>query len=131
MAKIINITALEILDSRGIPAIEVTVYLDDGSLASASSATETYPPVNGLRDRKDNDEKHFKGYGQIQTLNLITNEIKPKIIGQEANDQREIDRILMHLDNTPTKEIIGANTLLSISIAVAKASSNSKKTPLY
>lgn len=131
MAKIQNISAFEILDSRGYPALNVTVSLQDNTTANASSATNNFPTKFGVTDIKDNDPKRYQGSGLLQAISIIENVIKPKIVGMESCDQAEIDKVLMNMDTSPTKNKIGGNTLIAISMAVAKTSAKSRDEPLY
>ncbi len=131
MAKITNITGLEIFDSTGIPALEVTILTDEGTIGTASCATELFPSPGMPTDIKDNDGKRFRGYGQRNSIQKIENLIKPKLIGVDVTDQREIDKILMNIDQSIEKSVIGLNTMLSTSMAVAKAAASHKRIPLY
>ncbi len=131
MGKIKDIFGTEIFDSRGIPAIEVTVVTDDGFQASASSATDTNPLKDGIKDLRDINDQRYKGYGQLQTIHVIDSVIKPKLLGKDTYNQREIDKLLISLDPTPEKRTVGGNTLLSTSIAVAKIASMGMGKPLF
>lgn len=131
MAQIKNITAQEILDSRGIPALQVLITLTDGTEESASFATELFPPAFGMVDIRDHDEKRFEGNGLLQAVTMIEHTIRPRIIGIDSLNQQEIDKVLLGVDITQRKSQIGANTLITISMAVAKTAAKSKKLPLF
>jgi enolase len=131
MPTIRQVRAQEILDSRGIPAIEVSVYLDNGIFGVASSATEFSTPATGVSDSWDHDEKRFQGNGLLQAINTIEKIIQPRLIGIEATNQTGVDKILLEIDGTSTKSKIGANTMISTSMAVAIAASYSQQIPLY
>lgn len=131
MAKILDITGHEILDSRGIPALCVKVMLDDGITASASTATNITPTSFGVVDIKDNDLKRFQGNGLLQIITIIEKVIKPRIIGLDSVKQKELDQALNSMDTSVNKNKIGGNTILAISIAVSKAAALSLREPLY
>ena len=131
MAKLQNITAFEILDSTGNPALSVTVHLDDGTSEIASTANNHFPASFGVIDIKDNDPKRFQGNGLLQAIQIIESIIKPRLIGLEANNQQGIDGILLSLDTSVNKNKIGGNTMTAISMAIAKAAAKSKNEPLF
>jgi len=131
MSKINKINAFELLDSRGFPTIEAEVVLDCGSYASAivpSGASTGSLEACELRDVNSN---RYLNKGVKQAISNIHNIISPKIIGIDASCQQKIDEIMIELDGTENKSKIGANAILAVSLAVAKAAAVSKKQPLY
>jgi enolase len=125
------IHAREVLDSRGNPTVEVDVMLDCGSIGRASvpsgASTGTYEAVE-LRDK---DKKRFQGKGVLTALQNIREKISPALKGKDALDQGEVDRILIELDGTENKGKLGANAILGVSLAAARAASNALGLPLY
>ncbi len=128
---IIDVRAREILDSRGNPTVEVDVLLDDGSFGRAAvpsgASTGAYEAVE-LRDTK---AKRYMGKGVARAVKNVNEIITPEIVGMDAAAQEEIDRILIELDATPNKGKLGANAILGVSIAAAKAAADSAGLPLY
>ncbi|MDD5750315.1 MAG: phosphopyruvate hydratase [Candidatus Pacebacteria bacterium] len=129
--KIKGISALEILDSRGNPTVEATVVLDDGSRGSAAvpsgASTGSYEAV----ELRDSDAKRFNGLGVLKAVENIEKKIAPALIGRDASDQRGIDQIMIKLDGTKNKASLGANAILAVSLACARAAAASEKMPLY
>ena len=128
---IIDITAREILDSRGNPTVEVDVLLDDGSFGRAAvpsgASTGAYEAVE-LRDTR---KKRYLGKGVQKAVANVNEIIAPEVIGMDALEQEEIDAFMIELDGTPNKAKLGANAILGVSLAVAKAAANSSNLPLY
>jgi len=131
MAKIKTITAREVLNAKGDPTIEATVILENGVQASAASPTRTSKGNYEAFMIIDDDKARFSGLGTLKAVTAIKNTISPKLVGMEASDQRSIDKAMIELDGTPNKHELGANTLLSVSMAVAKASALSAHVPLF
>ena len=131
MAKIKQIEAREILNAKGHPTVEATVVLTDGTLAIASVPGRT--SVGGFEAAEivDNDQNRYKGLGVLKTIDNIKNLIAPGIIGMEANKQQEIDKIMIELDGTQNKSRLGANAMLAVSMALAKAAAKSSVLPLF
>lgn len=129
--KIKSIEALEILDSRGNPTVEATVILEDASIGSAAvpsgASTGSYEAV----ELRDGDMKRYNGLGVLQTVKNIETIIAPALIGQEAGEQKNIDQLMIDLDGTENKAKLGANAILAVSLATARAQANSEKKPLY
>lgn len=129
--KIKNITALQILDSRGNPTIQATVILENGLSASASvpsgASTGSYEAV----ELRDGDKSHYGGAGVLAAIKNIEEKIAPALIGQEVTEQEKIDEIMIKLDGTENKANLGANAILGVSMAVARAASLSLNQPLY
>ena len=130
MAVIDVIIAREILDSRGNPTVEVEVALDDGSIGRAavpSGASTGAFEAHELRDGGD----RYLGKGVSAAVDAVMGEISAQVVGLSANDQREIDQVMIDLDGTPTKSRLGANAILGVSLAVAHAAAESSDLPLF
>jgi len=130
VATIEKVIAREILDSRGNPTVEVEIGLSDGTLSRAgvpSGASTGAFEAHELRD----GEKRYGGKGVLKAVKAIESEIAPKIKGLDSTDQRKIDQIMINLDGTPTKSNLGANAILGVSLAVARASAESAKESLF
>jgi enolase len=131
MTIIGDVYAREILDSRGNPTIEVEVVLEDGSMGRAAvpsgASTGAYEAV----ELRDGDKKRFMGKGVLKAVDNVNNIIAPEVIGFDALDQVCLDQALIELDGTPNKERLGANAILGVSMAVAKAAASSLGLPLY
>lgn len=130
-ATIVDVFAREILDSRGNPTVEVDVLLEDGTLGRAAvpsgASTGAYEAV----ELRDNDPKRFHGKGVIRAVENVNNVLGPEITGFHATDQVGVDMTLIELDDTPNKSKYGANAILGVSMAVAKAAAASLGLPLY
>jgi enolase len=128
---IIDVTAREILDSRGNPTVEVDVLLDDGSFGRAAvpsgASTGAYEAVE-LRDTK---KKRYLGKGVTKAVDNVNDIIGPEVLGMDATAQEELDAMLIAIDGTANKAKLGANAILGVSLAVAKAAANSADLPLY
>jgi len=125
------IGALEILDSRGNPTILVKVVLDNGIRASASVPSGASTGENEAVELRDGDEHRYGGKGALKAAANVNNVIAPQLIGMDPNRQVELDRILIELDGTPNKEKLGANAILGVSMAVARAAAAASGLPLY
>ena len=126
-----NILAREIIDSRGNPTVEVDVILNDGSWGRASVPSGASVGSNEALELRDGIKSRFGGRGVLMAVDNINGIIAPELIGTDALNQREIDATLIDLDGTPTTSRLGANALLAVSIAVAKAAADYLKVPLY
>jgi enolase len=128
---IVDVTAREVLDSRGNPTVEVDVMLDDGSMGRAivpsGASTGAYEAVE-LRDTK---KKRYMGKGVLKAVSNVNDVIAPEVLGMDALAQEEIDQMMIDLDGTPNKAKLGANAILGVSLAVAKAAAASVGLPLY
>ena len=129
--EIISIHAREILDSRGNPTVEVDVVLDDGTLGRAAVPSGASTGVNEALELRDGDKKRYLGKGVLKAVENVNKVIAPALVGMCACDQREIDYKMLALDGTPTKSKLGANAILGVSLAVAKAAAESLGLPLY
>ncbi|CAB0548724.1 phosphopyruvate hydratase [Corynebacterium diphtheriae bv. gravis] len=130
MADIMHVFAREILDSRGNPTVEAEVFLDDGSHGVAGVPSGASTGVHEAHELRDGGERYL-GKGVLNAVNNVNEEIADAIAGAEADDQRLIDQAMIALDGTENKSRLGANAILSVSIAVAKAAAESAGLPLY
>ncbi len=131
MAKIKQITAREILNSKGIPTVETTVLLQNGITATASVPTGVSTGSYEAVEIRDKDPLRFSGMGVLHAVNTVNTLIAPKLLGIEATKQQEIDKVMIEMDGTQNKARLGANSILSISMAVAKAGAISSLLPLF
>ncbi|MGC8578535.1 MAG: phosphopyruvate hydratase [bacterium] len=131
MLKIEDILALEILDSRGNPTVEVTVKLDNGTFATAKVPSGASTGEREAIELRDGDKKRYQGKGVLKVINNILKLIKPALKGMEPFDQMAIDKRLIELDGTETKSKLGANAILAVSLAVAHAGAKALNMPLY
>lgn len=131
MSEILNIVAREILDSRGNPTVEVDVLLTDGAFGRAAVPSGASTGSFEALERRDGDTGRYLGKGVIKAITAIEHEIFPALSGYDANDQRQIDSLMLELDGTKNKEKLGANAILGVSLAVAKAAADSHNMPLY
>lgn len=130
MADIIHTFAREILDSRGNPTIEAEVFLDDGARGVAGVPSGASTGVHEAHELRDGGER-YQGKGVLKAVENINEKIADEIVGFEADDQRLIDQALIKLDGTDNKSELGANAILGVSIAAAKAAAESAALPLY
>ncbi len=130
MASVDVVGAREILDSRGNPTIEVEVALDDGTVSRAAVPSGASTGAHEAVERRDGDSR-FGGLGVAQACAAVEDEIAVEIIGMEASEQRLIDQIMIDLDGTANKSRLGANAILGVSLAVAKAAADSADLPLF
>ncbi len=128
---IVDITALEILDSRGNPTVEVEVVLADGAWGRAAVPSGASTGVHEALEMRDGDKDRYQGKGVANAVANVNEEIADAFFGWDATEQREIDAALLELDGTENKSRLGANAILGVSLAVAKASANSLGLPLY
>ncbi len=131
MTIIADVYAREILDSRGNPTVEVEVFLEDGTMGRAAvpsgASTGAYEAV----ELRDGDKERYMGKGVLKAVENVNITIAPELIGLDALDQVEVDRTMIDLDGTPNKGNLGANAILGVSMAVAKAAAKSLEMPLY
>ncbi len=130
MALIESIIAREILDSRGNPTVEVEILLDDDTVARAAVPSGASTGAFEASERRDG-EARYGGKGVLQACAAVEDDIAPEIIGMDATDQRLIDQVMIDLDGTPNKASLGANAILGVSLAVAKAAALSCELPLF
>lgn len=131
MAKIANISAREILDSRGYPTVEAKVVLEDGSLGISSVPTGVSTGKYEAKIVLDNDKKRFAGFGVLQAVTNVNALIAPRLLGKEVAEQGQIDGQMISLDKTENKSWLGANAILPVSQAVCKAAAFSSNQSLY
>jgi enolase len=131
VAVIEQVGAREILDSRGNPTVEVEVALDDGTLARAAVPSGASTGEHEAVELRDGDPLRFGGKGVEKAVSAVLDEIGPELVGMEAVDQRLVDQRLVDLDGTPAKSRLGANALLGVSLAVAKAAAESSGLELF
>ncbi len=131
MSFIEHIAAREIMDSRGNPTLEAEVILEDGSHGRAAVPSGASTGAHEACELRDGDKKRYLGKGVLQAVQNVDEHIAPEIEGMDAYDQVGIDKRLIELDGTPNKSKLGANALLGVSLAVARAAAESVKIPLY
>ena len=131
MPKITNIKARQVFDSRGIPTIESEVYSDDGSKGSAIVPSGASTGTHEVFELRDIENKKYLGKSVLRAMEKVNGEISKALIGLDVADQKKIDKILIDLDGTEQKKRLGANAILSVSLASNKAAAVSKKIPLY
>jgi len=131
MTAIIDIAAREILDSRGNPTVEVEVTLEDGSIGRAAVPSGASTGAHEAVELRDGDKSRYGGKGVLRAVEAVNRDIFDAISGFEAEDQVKIDQTLIELDGTPNKAKLGANAILGVSLAVAKAAADSCGLPLY
>ena len=131
MAMIIDVHARQILDSRGNPTVEVEVRLEDGSFGRAAVPSGASTGEHEAVERRDGDKNVYLGKGVLGAVEAVNEEIAEAVIGMESTDQRLVDQAMLELDGTPTKSKLGANAILGVSLAVARASAEEADLPLY
>ena len=131
MATIEALGAREILDSRGNPTVEVEVALDDGTIARAAVPSGASTGAFEASERRDGDKGRYLGKGVELAVDAVSEEIAPELLGFEASEQRLVDAAMIALDGTPNKEKLGANAILGVSLAVARAAADSAGLPLF
>ena len=131
MASIDAVGAREILDSRGNPTVEVEVALDDGTITRAAVPSGASTGAFEAAERRDGDKNRYLGKGVEKAVDAVIDELGPKLLGFEAHDQRLIDAEMIAIDGSKNKEKIGANAILGVSLAVAKAATESAGLPLF
>jgi enolase len=131
MTKIVDIKAFEILDSRGNPTVLAEVILEDGSVGSAAAPSGASTGSREALELRDGDKSRYLGKGVLKAVNNINTTIKNLVVGLDALDQRAVDNVMIKADGTDFKTVLGANAILAVSLANAKAAAISKKVPLY
>jgi len=130
-SKIVSVQALEILDSRGNPTLKAYVSLDNGVTAAASVPSGASTGKNEAVELRDGDKKRYGGKGVLKAVDNVNMGIAPHLVGLDPTRQGEIDRLMIELDGTPSKGNLGANAILGVSMAVARAAALSSGLPLY
>ena len=131
MSTIIDIHAREILDSRGNPTVEVDVILEDGTMGRAAVPSGASTGAHEAVEKRDGDKSRYMGKGVLEAVAAVNGEIAEEILGFDATDQVAIDMAMIELDGTPNKARLGANAILGVSLAVAKAAADYTGQPLY
>ncbi|WP_299306325.1 phosphopyruvate hydratase [uncultured Brachybacterium sp.] len=132
MAALIDaLHAREILDSRGNPTVEVEILLDDGTFARAAVPSGASTGAFEAVERRDGDKSRYLGKGVLDAVAAVVADIQPKILGMDVQEQRAIDAAMLELDGTENKGAVGANAILGVSLAVARAAADSAGIPLY
>jgi len=131
MTEIVDIVAREILDSRGNPTVEVDVTLEDGATGRAAVPSGASTGAHEAVERRDADQPRYGGKGVLGAVAAVNGEIFDALSGAVAEDQRRLDRLLIQLDGTPNKSRLGANAVLGVSLANARAAAQSAALPLY
>jgi enolase len=131
MSKIKQIYSWDILDSRGVPTVETAVVLDSGSIGVASAPSGASTGSHEALELRDGDDSKYHGQGVGKAVANVNNIIAKKIVGMEAEDQQKVDQSIVELDGTPNKSQLGANAILTVSIATCKAIASERKLPLY
>ena len=126
-----QVVARQILDSRANPTIEVVITLEDGSMGRASVPSGASTGIHEALELRDGDEKRFGGKGVSKAVSNVNKIIRKMLIGIDASDQSMIDQLLIQKDGTPNKSNLGANAMLGVSLAAAKAAAISNGVPLY
>jgi len=131
MSSIVEIKAREVLDSRGNPTVEADVWLENGVLGRAAVPSGASTGENEAIELRDDDKKRYLGKGVLNAVKNVNEVLAPELIGMDVTDQVRIDRRMLELDGTPTKSNLGANALLAVSLASAKAAATYIGLPLY
>jgi enolase len=131
MSTIIDIHAREILDSRGNPTIEVDVHLESGAMGRAAVPSGASTGAHEAVERRDGDKSRYMGKGVLEAVAAVNGEIAEEIVGYDATEQVGIDRTMIEMDGTPNKARLGANAILGVSLAVAKAAADVTGQPLF
>ena len=131
MAKIEKTTAREILDSRGNPTVEVDIILDDGTIGRAAVPSGASTGRHEACELRDGDPKRYLGKGVTKAVNNVTETIGPEINGLDPSEQENIDKLMIELDGTENKSSLGANAILGVSIAIARAAASTSNKPVY
>src|ERR1051326_3603814 len=131
MSYVSEIFSRQILDSRGNPTVEVDVLTDEGALGRAAVPSGASTGVHEAVELRDGDKKKFGGKGVLKAVNNVNELIAPKLVGNDVADQTGIDEMMIQLDGTPNKAKLGANAILAVSMAAAKAAAEEAALPLF
>ncbi|MBJ7539655.1 phosphopyruvate hydratase [Marinomonas transparens] len=131
MSQIVDIKAREVLDSRGNPTVEADVILSDGSVGSACAPSGASTGSREALELRDGDKSRYLGKGVLKAVAAVNGPIRDALLGKDAVAQAELDKVMIDLDGTENKSTFGANAILAVSLAAAKAAATSKKVPLY
>ncbi len=122
--EIVSVEGLEVLDSRGNPTVDVRVILEDGSFGTAIVPSGASTGIHEALEMRDGDKTRYNGKGVLKAVENVNGEIADNLLGMESLEQKEIDEFMIELDGTKNKSRLGANAMLGVSLAVAKASAN-------
>lgn len=131
MTAIIDVHARQILDSRGNPTVEVDVMLEDGSFGRAAVPSGASTGAHEAVEKRDGDKSRWLGKGVQAAVDAVNSDIAEEVLGLDAEDQADLDRAMIELDGTPNKSRLGANAILGVSLAAAKAAADARGLPLY
>src|SRR5690606_15031204 len=131
MTKIADIRAYEVLDSRGNPTVNADVILETGEVGSACAPSGASTGSREALELRDGDKSRYLGKGVLKAVGNINTSIRELLLGKDVTDQRELDRLMIEADGTENKSKLGANAILAVSLAAAKAAAKAKKIPLY
>ncbi|MCL7930243.1 phosphopyruvate hydratase [Halomonas llamarensis] len=131
MTKIVEIRALEVLDSRGNPTVSATVRLESGATGDACAPSGASTGSREALELRDGDQSRYLGKGVLNAVDAVNGKIRDALLGMDARDQRGLDDAMLTLDGTDNKANLGANAILAVSLAAAKAAANAKGVPLY
>jgi enolase len=131
MTKIVSVVGREILDSRGNPTVEAEVWLDGGAVGAAAVPSGASTGEKEAVELRDDDKQRYGGKGVTQAVGHVRKELAAAVLGQDATDQRLIDQTMIDADGTPNKGKLGANAILAVSMAAARAAANAHSLPLY
>ena len=131
MTKIVEIHALEVLDSRGNPTVQAEVRLESGALGVACAPSGASTGSREALELRDGDTTRYLGKGVLKAVGAVNGAIRERLVGMDARDQRGLDNAMLELDGTDNKAKLGANAILAVSLAAAKAAANAKGMPLY
>ena len=131
MAKIVDIKGREVLDSRGNPTVEADVILEGGIIGSACAPSGASTGSREALELRDGDKSRYLGKGVLKAVANINGPIRDLLLGKDATDQQALDRAMIELDGTENKAKLGANAILAVSLAAAKAAAQAKGVPLY
>lgn len=131
MTKIVDIRALEVLDSRGNPTVQATVRLASGAVGDACAPSGASTGSREALELRDGDKTRYLGKGVLKAVDAVNGKIREALLGMDARDQRGLDDAMLTLDGTDNKANLGANAILAVSLAAAKAAANAKGVPLY
>ena len=131
MSTIVDIHAREILDSRGNPTIEVDVILEDGTMGRAAVPSGASTGAHEAVEKRDGDKNRYMGKGVLEAVASVNGELAESLVGEDATEQVALDRLMIEIDGTPNKGRLGANAILGVSLAMAKAAADFTAQPLY
>ena len=131
MTQIIDLAAREILDSRGWPSVEVDVFLASGTSGRAMVPSGASTGEHEAIELRDGDRSRYLGKGTLNAVRNVNGILRDAVIGMDPRDQSAVDRVMLEADGTPNKAHLGANAILGVSLAVARAAANEKQTPLF